>query len=161
MFTHFRVRFGLKGTQKVNDIIGGRIKEDMKQAQQSKGEKDDDDEPPKNSGKLILDATCAPADITFPTDLKILNDARVKSESIIDDLHAPLKGTEKKPRTWRKNARRDFLRAAKAKRLSHKKRRKAIRKQLGYLGRNLRSIEDLSQKIPLVCLTRPQYKTLI
>ena len=161
MFTHCRVRFGLKGTQKVNYIIGGRIKKDMKQPPQSKEEKDDDDEPPKNSGKLILDATCAPADITFPTDLKLLNEARVKSESIIDDLHTPLKGHEKKPRTWRKNARRDFLRAAKAKRLSHKKRRKAIRKQLGYLGRNLRSIEDLSQKIPLVCLTRQQYKTLL
>jgi IS5 family transposase len=61
---------------------------------------------------LLLDATCAPADITFPTDLKVLNDARCKSESIIDDLHAPLKGTEKKPRTYRRRARRDFLLAA-------------------------------------------------
>jgi len=33
-------------------------------------------EPPKNQGKLILDATCAPADISYPTDLKLLNQAR-------------------------------------------------------------------------------------
>lgn len=30
----------------------------------------------KNRGKLILDATCAPADISYPTDLKLLNQAR-------------------------------------------------------------------------------------
>jgi hypothetical protein len=41
----------------------------------------------KNQGKLIIDATCAPADITYPTDLKILNAAREKTESIIDILH--------------------------------------------------------------------------
>ena len=35
---------------------------------------------PKNKGKLIMDATCTPADIHFPTDLKLLNDG------IIDDL---------------------------------------------------------------------------
>jgi hypothetical protein len=161
MLTHFRLRFGLSGSQKVNDIIGCRVKKDMAQPSQFNEENDNGDDPPKNSGKLILDATCAPADITFPTDLKVLNAARVKSESIIDDLHAPLKGSEKKPRTFRKNARRDFLRAAKAKRLTEKKRRKAIRKQLGYLGRNLRSIKELSQKIPLVCLTRKQYKNLL
>jgi hypothetical protein len=31
---------------------------------------------PLNSGKLILDATCAPADISYPTDIEILNEAR-------------------------------------------------------------------------------------
>ena len=41
----------------------------------------------KNRGKLIIDATCAPADITYPTDLKILNAAQEKTESIIDILH--------------------------------------------------------------------------
>ena len=30
----------------------------------------------KNAGKLISDATCAPADIKYPTDLGLLNDAR-------------------------------------------------------------------------------------
>lgn len=167
MFTHFRTRFGLTGTQSLNDIIGDKIKTDLKKYKQPKKEsnetqdKNDDGNPPKNSGKLLLDATCAPADITFPTDLKLLNDARRKSETIIDDLHAPLKGVEKKPRTYRKKARRDFLLAAKAKRLSGKKRRKALRKQLDYLGRNLKSLEELSQKIPLLCLTKKQYKNLL
>ena len=167
MFTHFRTRFGLTGTQSLNDIIGDKIKTDLKKYKQPKKESDEtednynDGNPPENSGKLLLDATCAPADITFPTDLKLLNVARRKSETIIDDLHAPLKGVEKKPRTYRKKARRDFLLAAKAKRLSGKKRRKALRKQLGYLGRNLKRIEGLSQKISLLCLTKKQYKNLL
>jgi len=167
MFTHFRTRFGLSGTQSLNDIIGDKIKTDLKKYEKSKDKSDEtedkhnDDNPPKNSGKLLLDATCAPADITFPTDLKLLNVARRKSETIINDLHAPLKGVEKKPRTYRRKARHDFLLAAKAKRLSGKKRRKALRKQLGYLGRNLKSIEELSQKIPLLCLTKKQYKNLL
>jgi IS5 family transposase len=84
-----------------------------------------------------VDATCTPADITFPTDLKLLNTTREKSEEIIDILHQPFRGKQNKPRTYRKIARKDFLAAAKSKRLSKGKRRKASRKQLGYLDRNL------------------------
>lgn len=34
-----------------------------------------------NQGKLIIDATCTPADITFPTDLKILDAAKEKANT--------------------------------------------------------------------------------
>ncbi len=39
---------------------------------------------PCNKGKLIVDATCTPADIAYPTDLSLLNEARETSEEIID-----------------------------------------------------------------------------
>jgi IS5 family transposase len=42
---------------------------------------------PTNKGKLLLDATCAPADIRYPTDLSLLNEAREKTEKIIDTLY--------------------------------------------------------------------------
>jgi hypothetical protein len=42
-----------------------------------------------NKGKLLVDATCAPEDINYPTDLKLLNKAREQSEQIIDTLHNP------------------------------------------------------------------------
>jgi transposase, IS5 family len=42
---------------------------------------------PKNQGKLILDSTCAPADLKYPTDLGLLNQAREHTEKIIDALH--------------------------------------------------------------------------
>ena len=117
---------------------------------------------PKNKGKLLVDATCAPADITFPTDLKLLNKAREKSEEIIDILHAPHIGIKKKPRTYRKKARKDFLSIAKNKRLSKSKRRKSIRKQLGYLSRNLKTVDKLSKdRYSLFALDKIQYKNLL
>ncbi len=45
----------------------------------------------KNQGKLIIDATSAPADISYPTDLNLLNKARIKTEKIIDILYETLK----------------------------------------------------------------------
>lgn len=39
---------------------------------------------PRNEGTLILDATCAPADMHFPTDVALLNDSREKLEEMID-----------------------------------------------------------------------------
>ena len=45
-------------------------------------------EPPiKNEGQLLMDATVAPQNITYPTDLKLLNAAREKSEALIDKLY--------------------------------------------------------------------------
>jgi transposase, IS5 family len=38
----------------------------------------------KNRGKLLLDATCASADIRYPTDLGLLNQVREHTEKIID-----------------------------------------------------------------------------
>ena len=76
-----------------------------------------------NKGQLILDATCASTDIAWPTDLNLLNDAREKTEKVIDQLHAnALKGM-KKPRSYRQKARRDYLNMAK----KRQKQAKALR----------------------------------
>ena len=64
------------------------------------------------------------ADIRYPTDLSLLNESREKLEHVIDVLHDPLKGKEKKPRTYRRNARKDFLKVAKKKRSTKKEIRK-------------------------------------
>lgn len=97
-----------------------------------------------NQGKLIIDATCAPADISYPTDLGLLNGARVATEKIIDILYKSLKGKiKKKPRTYRKLARKDFLAVAKEKRPSRPKKNQALKKQLQYIKRNLAHIEQL------------------
>lgn len=107
--------------------------------------KDDDDDGPKNKGlssqhggKLIVDATCVPSDIKYPTDLNLLNEGREKLEKMIDVCY----DGEKKPRTYRKKARRDYLRAAKNRRLSVNNLKKAIRKQLNYVKRDLNYLEN-------------------
>lgn len=117
---------------------------------------------PGPNGKLIIDATCTPADITYPTDLKLLNDAREKTERIIDDLHATMPGKLKKPRTYRKNARRDFLNIALSKKPKVSKIRTAIGKQLRYIKRNLGHIHtQLDNGASLGDLTAYWHKCLM
>jgi len=48
------------------------------------------DDPPEggsgNKGTMILDATVAPADIRYPTDISLLNECREGTEKIIDNV---------------------------------------------------------------------------
>lgn len=97
----------------------------------------------ENNGKLLVDATVAPQDITFPTDLKLLNAATRKSEQIIDLLYCADLHGEVKPRTYRRVARKNFLNTAKKKRKTAKELYKANGQQLRYLRRNLKTIEKL------------------
>lgn len=50
---------------------------------------------------------------------------------------------------------------AKSKKVSKNKLRKAIRKQLGYVHRNLKTIEKLSGKSFLLLLSKQQYRNLL
>ena len=64
--------------------------------------------------KMLVDATCAPEEINYPTDLKLLNNAREKSEAIIDTLHKAMPKGTRKPRTCRQKARQGFLKVSKS-----------------------------------------------
>ena len=165
LFVYFRKRFREKTLSDINETIARKALDEEKKLSKEKSFNDTDGKPGSssgsNQGKLIVDATCTPADITFPTDLKLLNTAREKSEEIIDILHRPFRGKQKKPRTYRKKARKEFLSIAKSKKLSKSKRRKALRKHLGYLNRNLKSIGKLSAQTSLLELTSRQYKNLL
>ena len=98
---------------------------------------------PTNQGKLLMDATVAPQNITFPTDLKLLNAARKKSEELIDKLfNHEIHGNEKL-RTYREIARKDFLNAVRKKAKSGKEIYKANGTQIRYLRRNLSHITIL------------------
>ena len=112
---------------------------------------------------MIVDATGAPADISYPTDIGLLNEARVHTEKIIDILYKQIKyQTNKKPRTYRNLARKDYLLIAKQKRPSRHKRSQAIKIQLQYIKRNLGHIEQLIDSGAfLASLTKNQYKTLL
>jgi len=106
----FRRRFPADVMAEINEaIIRRQPKEDNSSSY--------DDDPPSNRGTLILDATCSPADIHYPTDAGVLNDARKKSEHMIDVLHARSVGG-KKPRTYRQVARKNYLTLVRSKRPS-------------------------------------------
>ena len=127
---------------------------------ENKSSDEKQDDVPKK-GHLLVDATCVPADIRYPTDVSILNEAREKSEEIIDVLYELMKGKIKKPRTYRQNARKDFLQVARSWKPSKKVIRKGIGKQLHYLKRNLGYIGELIKHTPLSVLSKQQYKNLL
>ena len=69
---------------------------------------------------------------------------------------------DKKPRTYRRIARKDSLELAKQRRPKRKKLRKAIRKQLAYLRRNLAHIDNLvAAGASLSELNQQSYRSLL
>jgi len=168
LITHFRKRFSADILNEVNEKI----------ALAAKPEKNDDDENPpsstcgadysddegtdcEKSGKLILDATCAPADIQYPTDTRLLNEAREKLEEIIDILHKPEQGKRRKARTYRQKAHESYIAFTKLRKPKPVVIRKMRGKLLRYVRRDLKIIEALAERNGLELLNRRQYKNLL
>lgn len=82
-------------------------------------------------------------------------------EEIIDVLHAPHAGIFKKPRTYRRNARKSYLNIDKKKHATTKMIRKGIGQQLRYIRRDLKNIEKLSKRSSLTLLSKRQYRNLL
>lgn len=162
MLVHFRKRFSADIICRINDTITKRAIVSPTPSK-TKNDNDDSDDGPgsPNQGKLLIDATCTPADVSFPTDLKLVNKAREKTERIIDILHDAREGKSVKPRTYRHIARKEYLSASKSKRLNASKRRRIQRLQLGYLKRNLSSIDALTREVSLSILPSRMYRELL
>jgi hypothetical protein len=107
---------------------------------------ENDDEEPSHGGTLILDCTCTPANIKYPTDTNLLADAIEKTDLMIDTLHEPFVGIEPRPRTYRKKSRKLFVGFIKQKKPGAKKIRKVKGKLLNYLKRNLSIIDGMLEK---------------
>lgn len=153
LMVHFRSRFTEDHHRRINEEIitqATTASESDNDSNDDGGEgklreetAGDDSDSPSHEGKLLVDASCTPADITYPTDLKLLGEAREKTEHFIDVLHAPSSGKMKKPRTYRRKARKQHLAVAKQKSPGRKKIRKAIGQQLRYIKRNLGHIDEM------------------
>ena len=165
VLTLFRKRITPEMLAEINDYIIGRKKktdddENDPPGGSTNGEEGADWEEKTNEGTLILDATCVPSDIRFPTDVSLLNEGRKCLEGIIDEQHEMGLTNGQKPRTYRQVARKDYMRFVRNRRPSRKIIRKAIRKQLGYIRRDLAAIDDLGtenlspksqQRLAVVC----------
>lgn len=151
LFVEFRKRLGLVQINAINAKIA-KVKQGIDQKNKPK-----DDDPPTHRGSLLLDATACPQNIAYPTDLDLLNDARVKSEELIDTAFEH--STKKiKPRNYREKARKDYLKTAQKKNKTRKEIRSAIKKQLGYLRRNISSINELLDNCSNIPFDKKQYK---
>lgn len=147
VFVEIRKRMGADRFDSWNELIiekADSIKPKKKQTI-DKGKKDKET-PTSNKGTLKIDATVANQKIVFPTDANLLNTAREESERIIDLLYKQT-GLKVKPRDYRRNARKEYVNFSKSRKKSKKQIRKFIKKQLGYLKRNLSHIEKLLDQI--------------
>ena len=134
LMVEFRKRFS-------DDVIG-EINERIFAPKQREDDDDDKPEPP-NKGELLLDASCAPANIKYPQDISLCNEAREKTEAMVEVMHKANYGKKVKPRMDKRTARKAYLKIAKHKRRDRKSLRKAIKKQLSYIRRNLGYIDQL------------------
>lgn len=166
LFVEIRKRLGPEQINAINDKILELSSEKKNSGEKDKEDNDDPDFQDKNSeqpqenenksspekttheGRLIVDATACPQDIAYPTDLNLLNDAREKSEELIDTLYQKNLHGKKKPRTYREHARKYYLTTAMKRNKSRKEIRRALRKQLNYLKRNLNHLENLQRAYP-------------
>ena len=99
-----------------------------------------DTEKQTHKGDLVIDATVAPVDVRYPTDLKLLDESRIALEKIIDNNYET--GSEKKkPRTNKNVAKQEFNKVSKQKRVTMKKRKKAVKKQLSHVKNDIHIIQ--------------------
>ncbi len=162
MMVHFRKRFPVEELAKINEYIClGKRPEEGRNV--DRNDNDDNEPPAsmdaggekvspsgkpnkntakkkingrkkeKNRGKLLMDATVAPADIKYPTDIDLLNQCREHLERTIDILWKELPHKGHKLPYSKKKARKSYLALAKNKRWTAASWRKTISGQLRYI----------------------------
>jgi IS5 family transposase len=144
LLVEFRKRLSAEVLEEINEMI---IEYNTPDNPPPMGGGSNDDDEKENSGTMILDATCAPQNISYPQDVNLLNEAREKLEQLIDIIC--YEQNYPKPRMYRKNARKDYLKLAKCKKRPAKKIRKAIKAQLQYIRRDLKYVDGFLEKIDI------------
>ena len=168
LFVDIRKRMGADAFDAFNDVViakseelvNGRkrimVKQPIKKDDDIENDNDSNDSPspklPPNKGTLKLDATVCDQQIAYPTDIELLNTSREECERILDLLYEMAVEQNlcsgAKPRTYRRNARIDYLNISKNGNKSRKNIRKAIGKQIRYVERDIKHIENL---LDLLC----------
>lgn len=151
LFVTLRKRMGAEEFDRMNQEII-KLSEEIKKRKKGGGgtkNKKRKEEPGEKTaetirkqGKLKIDATVSDQMISYPTDHGLLNQAREESERIIDNLYKQ-SDLEKKPRTYRREARKKHLSFSKKRKKTKKEIRKAVGKQLRYLRRNIGHIDSM------------------
>ena len=144
MLTYIAARFSKEDMKKINEEIYRRTHKDK--------EKPPEDEPPEaggggTKGTMVLDASVAPADIRYPTDLSLLNECRENSEAIIDDVWDKTDRIGHKTSYSRKRVRKNYLRVAKQRKPRKNKIRQAVGEQLECVEKNIAMLEGILDKI--------------
>jgi hypothetical protein len=131
MMARFRKRFTPEMIEKINEELYRR----------SSLPKPPDDG--GNAGTMLLDATAAPADIRYPTDLSLLNECRENTEEIIDEFWEASGLSGRKQFYNRKKARAKYLKVAKQRKPRKRQIKQGIKEQIGFVEKNLEVLDGL------------------
>lgn len=148
VFVDIRKRMGASRFDHWNALVIAKADGLKPKSKQTITKQTKEDLPPKPKGTLKIDATIADQKIVYPTDVGLLNRAREETERMIDMLYK-LSSVAKKPRDYRRVARKSYLSFSKKRNKPKQQLRKQIRQQLNYVKRNLGYIEELLDTIAL------------
>lgn len=126
--THFRKTLGEEGMRLIVEVI-----------QSALGKK-----PLVKKGKLIIDTTCVPADILYPTDVRLLERCRAEVLRLIQKAKAF--GLKISYRTYSRVARKIFVTFAKISKPKPKTRKKVHKQMIQFVRRNLKQLQDLHEE---------------
>ena len=99
-----------------------------------------------NPATLIPAATCSPDEIRPPHDTTLLEEARLGTERLVDDLHRQFPGEGHRPRTYRRVMRKAYLKFSRARKRPSGAAKELCGKLLGALRRNLAFIDSYLSK---------------
>lgn len=135
MMVHFRKRFTPEKMEKINEELYRRS---------------NPPKPPKgggNDGILVLDATAAPADVRYPTDLSLLNECRENTERIIDRIWEANGMVGRRTSYNRKKARAKYLQIAKQRKPRKRQIKRAIKEQITFVTKNIEILDGLAPEV--------------
>ena len=125
--THFRKTLGEPGMQLIAEVIQSALRK----------------KPLVKGGKLIVDTTCVPADILYPTDIRLLE--RCRREILSCMQRAKDFGLKTAYRAYSRVARKIFVTFAKISKPKPKTRKNVHKKMIQFVRRNLKQLEDLRE----------------
>jgi hypothetical protein len=139
LFVAIRKRLGGEFWNEINEYVI-EVGKNKKNKNEEEPE-DSGNEDKGNKGELLVDATVADQDITYPNDLDIVYTSQQKADELLSK--ACFKLRMNKPRTYPVIARKKYLTLALKNNKTHKEIRKGIRQQLGYLKRNINYLKRI------------------
>jgi len=165
MMVHFRKRFSVEFIAQVNEYIcTGKWPDDENRPQspdklplpkkttKKDKEKLDGKEEVTHQGKLILDATVAPSDIRYPSDVSLLAECRENLEGFINELHEESGQGGRKTPYNRHNAHKKTIKFIKRKKKTNSVIRSALKLQLNYVELAINQVLALILLCGLECL---------
>jgi hypothetical protein len=131
MMARFRKRFTPEMVEKINEELYRRS--NLPKPPSDGG----------NAGTMILDATAAPADIRYPTDLSLLNECRENTEAIVDEFWEASGLSGRRQFYNRKKAKAKYLKVAKQRKPRKRQIKQVIKEQIGFVEKNLKVLDGL------------------